>query len=401
MNSKLLLTSILMLVTIHSYAQWSTTGGMNAAANTTGGRVGIGTGSPSSKLHVVDGTGVLRTTDNTDGIILSSYSNTKSIGLSAADGGFYGGSGSSGFKLVNGELQFLTNGNFVTVIKNNGNVGIGTTSPIGKLQIVNTSEDSNGTTLILGPNTGSNLRLGYHTEYSWIQSHGTKPLYINELGNNVILNKNGGRVGIGTTAPGASLHVVGDMLLTAPYLFTSNATTEQNRYLSLLNSPAHQSASGLKVGGLLVSDSYAYANPGKPDMIVKGSIGIGTPTIDAAFKLSVNGVIRAKEIKVETGWADFVFADSYKLPSLQEVEAFILKNKHLPEIPSEAEVAANGISLGEINAKLLQKIEELTLYAIEQEKKILQLEEKNKEVQDLKKELNEMKTLLNILVQQK
>jgi len=91
---------------------------------------------------------------------------------------------------------------------------------------------------------------------------------------------------------------------------------------------------------------------------------------EANWKLSVNGKIRTKEVKVETGWADFVFEDDYILPTLSEVENHINEKGHLKDIPSADEVAENGINIGEIQAKLLQKIEELTLYTIQQEKLI-------------------------------
>ena len=99
-----------------------------------------------------------------------------------------------------------------------------------------------------------------------------------------------------------------------------------------------------------------------------GQVGIGTSTPDPNFKLSVNGSIRSKEVKVDANWSDFVFYDNYKLRTLEEVEQHINEKGHLPEIPSEAEVTKNGINVGEMNAKLLQKIEELTLYLIEQHK---------------------------------
>jgi hypothetical protein len=99
-----------------------------------------------------------------------------------------------------------------------------------------------------------------------------------------------------------------------------------------------------------------------------GNLGLNTLTPDPAYRLSVNGKIRAKEIRVETGWADYVFDKSYELPALADIKAYIEQNHHLPEIPSEQEVAKNGINLGEMNKLLLKKVEELTLYLIEKDK---------------------------------
>ncbi len=75
-------------------------------------------------------------------------------------------------------------------------------------------------------------------------------------------------------------------------------------------------------------------------------------------------------VKLQSNWPDFVFAPSYNLPSLEQVETFVKANKHLPEVPTSKEVEANGVDLGANQAKLLQKIEELTLYLIEQNKLI-------------------------------
>nr|WP_068890588.1 hypothetical protein [Pedobacter panaciterrae] len=112
-------------------------------------------------------------------------------------------------------------------------------------------------------------------------------------------------------------------------------------------------------------------------IISNGNIGIGTAS--PAEKLSVNGKIRAHEIKVETAnWPDYVFTKDYHLPSLSETEQHIKDKGHLQGIPSAEEVKANGVDLGEMNAKLLKKIEELTLYLIEQDKKITELQKQNK-----------------------
>ncbi len=109
------------------------------------------------------------------------------------------------------------------------------------------------------------------------------------------------------------------------------------------------------------------------NLYAAGVVGIGT-TPNANFQLSVNGDIRAKEVIVESGWSDFVFEDDYYLPSLEEVELYIKEYGHLKDIPSASEVMENGVGLAEINTKLLQKIEELTLYIIELNKRIEQLE---------------------------
>ncbi|MDI9363581.1 MAG: hypothetical protein QM541_01425 [Flavobacterium sp.] len=117
-----------------------------------------------------------------------------------------------------------------------------------------------------------------------------------------------------------------------------------------------------------------------------GNVGIGTKNAQN-YKLAVEGTIGARKVKVtlENNWADYVFAPSYKLRPLQDLETYIKQHQHLPDVPSASEVAANGIDLGDNQAVLLKKIEELTLYVIEQQKqmklmskRINELEIKNK-----------------------
>jgi len=94
--------------------------------------------------------------------------------------------------------------------------------------------------------------------------------------------------------------------------------------------------------------------------------------------LGVYGVIRAKKVKVSTNiWSDYVFKKAYVLPSLEEVAQHIAANGHLKDIPSAATVVKNGIDLGDMDAKLLAKIEELTLYMIDMNKRIKSLELEN------------------------
>ena len=111
-----------------------------------------------------------------------------------------------------------------------------------------------------------------------------------------------------------------------------------------------------------------------------GAVGIGVAEADVAklagVALGVNGKIVAEEIEVKlyAGWPDFVFNEAYNLRPLCEVEKFIKTNRHLPDVPSEAQVIENGVNVGEMSATLLQKIEELTLYIIDLNKRIEELE---------------------------
>ncbi len=119
----------------------------------------------------------------------------------------------------------------------------------------------------------------------------------------------------------------------------------------------------------------------------KTSIGTGRPLASGPASnamLSVDGLILAREVKIaiaSTHWADYVFNNDYKLMKLKEVEQFIKQNGHLPEVPSTKDVELNGVNVVETNAVLLKKIEELTLYLIEQ----------NKEIESLKQEIKAIK----------
>ncbi len=113
-----------------------------------------------------------------------------------------------------------------------------------------------------------------------------------------------------------------------------------------------------------------------------GRVGIGTTNTNG-YKLAVEGTIGAREVNVNTStWSDYVFNDDYRLPSLKEVERYIKEHRHLPEVPTATEVEEKGVNVGEMNALLLKKIEELTLYMIEQERKMGVMQ---KQIDDLSK----------------
>ncbi len=122
--------------------------------------------------------------------------------------------------------------------------------------------------------------------------------------------------------------------------------------------------------------------PNGTDLAVHGTAVIGTASINervtSDYKLVVGGKILAEELKIKLvkDWADYVFRTDYPLQSLPEVEDFIQAHHHLPDIPSAAEVERGGISLGEMQSKLLLKIEELTLHLIDEHKTIETLQRK-------------------------
>lgn len=113
-----------------------------------------------------------------------------------------------------------------------------------------------------------------------------------------------------------------------------------------------------------------------------GDVGIGVSD-PKGYKLAVGGSMIAESIKVKTlsTWPDYVFYQDYELPSLKEIKEFIRHNRHLPDLPSADDVDSNGIDVGEMNAKLLRKIEELTLYLIDQNER---LDRQQKEIDILK-----------------
>ncbi|MGJ1268692.1 hypothetical protein ACR79S_19010 [Sphingobacterium spiritivorum] len=122
-------------------------------------------------------------------------------------------------------------------------------------------------------------------------------------------------------------------------------------------------------------------------LTTSGNVGIGT--LQPLEKLSVNGNIRAKEIKVENlNWPDYVFKPSYQLMPLSKIAYFIQENGHLPDVPSAKDVSENGIDLGANQATLLKKIEELTLHMIDMEKNLRKLEKENFEIKEVLKKFN-------------
>ncbi|MEL4309132.1 hypothetical protein [Joostella sp. CR20] len=212
-----------------------------------------------------------------------------------------------------------------------------------------------------------------------------------------ILDENG-NVGIGIFNPTEKLSVNGGIIANGVSFLDKEFGTNTD-YIAFYREDIQTDYSVLKLR--LGDDSVSNFDIGYKSwktgewfttMLIKanGRVGIGTTTPDA--KLAVNGDIHTQEVKVDmNGWSDFVFEKNYKLPALEEVEKHIQEKGHLQDIPSAKEVRENGIRLGEMNAKLLQKIEELTLYVIELKKENIAQENL---IQQFKEELNQLKNKL-------
>ncbi|OFX42478.1 MAG: hypothetical protein A2046_09020 [Bacteroidetes bacterium GWA2_30_7] len=193
------------------------------------------------------------------------------------------------------------------------------------------------------------------------------------------------RVGIGTTSPTSNLQVQN-----AENTDIRVKSTGSNKTALLW---AANNNFGLAFGIGTDNKGHIYYNETSPQesmtFLNNGNVGIGTPTPDE--KLQVKGNIKACKVIVANpggGWCDYVFDDKYKLPSLFDVEQYVKQHKHLPDVPSEKEVTENGIDVGQMNTILLKKIEELTLYSIEQQK---QLEKQQLQISSLINDVEKIK----------
>jgi hypothetical protein len=173
-----------------------------------------------------------------------------------------------------------------------------------------------------------------------------------------------GRIGIGTNTPSATLTLGNTDVLGEIGRIGFDIAIYQRAYIGAYRHTA--------TGQL--TDLY-FGTMGAERMRITSSGNVGIGTVTPAAKLTVSGGILATKVKVNQTltWPDYVFEPSYQLCSLGELERYITENKHLPDIPSAADIAEKGLDLGENQAALLKKIEELTLHLIRQQKEIDEL----------------------------
>ncbi len=342
-----------------------------------GGNVGIGTTTPQDKLDVEGGS-----------IVVNRYAGNFSSGLylTSTIGPTHYNWRITAQDQVSDALEFgSSTGPGVTtwaapamVIKQSGNVGIGTTSPsvtgtglhiykAGDAMIkVDTAGVDGGNAYFTGVSGSPNGAM-------YVTNATARNLYLgtgSQTATQLTINPSG-NVGIGTTDP-RSPFAINNGTGTYGGLWVGQGTGKGWIYYG-------NSATDWKAGKIdaTTNNFEIQRHDGASYLAITpaGNVGIGT-TDPGAYKLAVKGKIRAEEVVVDTGWADFVFQKDYDLMPLEKVAKHIEKAGHLPGIPTAREVEENGISIGQIQSKLLQKIEEMTLYMIDLKKENETLKER-------------------------
>jgi hypothetical protein len=353
----------LFALTQFSYGQtqWTTSG--TGIYNTNAGNVGIGTTNPQTKLHIVGGEirlAGLGTSGIPSASVLSFYDSNNVTRY-----GYIGdaSAGNSDIYLTAdiGALHFGTNGaNDRLFINTLGNVGIGTTTPATPL-------DVNGR---IQTNTG----ILFNNGKAWDISLNSANIFFNETGTATRFTiLAGGNIGIGTTNPTVPLHIMQSAVANTdiPMQKWDPSTTGYGLTLSNYNG----------IHG--IDYRFTQLTNGTSTQVLMfqgGNVGINTPDTHG-YRFAVNGeaIATSMTVKLYANWPDYVFKKDYTLPSLAEVKTYIEQNHHLSEMPSEQQVAKDGINLGEMVKLQTKKIEELTLYLIEKDKQLTEQQEKSKQ----------------------
>jgi len=312
-----------------------------------------------------------------------------------------------------------------THITTNDNVGIGVTNPEGKLTVYSPSGQRGLESL----NPNGNSHFPWTNGWSYLSGEGL--IFRTNSNTERMRIQPNGNVGIGTVSPAHKLHVAGNLYTTGSiksasrtyyfgngqylygddahklnYYSNHSATTmfslkdKENKHYGSILGNGNGANFGLLDGDgnwsyLAVKDDYTALKINSVDIMrlkADGNVGIGIT--NPTHKLSVNGNIRAKEVRVETGWSDYVFYDDYQLPTLEEEEQYIEEKGHLLGFESEKDMQGE-VLLGDVSKRQQAKIEEMMLHLIQINKqlktvetKVTDLEQKNTQ---LKKQLSNKK----------
>ena len=286
------------------------------------------------------------------------------------------------------QTVYLPNGTSGIGTSSNSFVGVGTNNPSSNLHVWDNVAGQIHILVQNNFNGGARTFLSSESGKSSIQSDKDFAIRTNGGGwSDKVMVKNNGNVGIGTLLPAEKLEVNGKLLIKSDNSELSLFSNGIEEPILKFRQNGHGQDGNIRLNttGMIFSvenfdDAFTIRR--------NGSVGIGTLTPDTGAKLTVAGRIFSREIKVTVdAGADHVFQDDYKLQELDKLEAFIQENKHLPESPSEKEMQENGLEVGEFQIKLLQKIEELTLYVIDLKKENDYLRQKVSNIDDLTKRL--------------
>lgn len=376
------------------------------------GNVGIGTTNPVRKLHLHDSSeAFFLMSGASPGILFSNIHGTSTnygvaaIGLATTNFGNYIASatygdfsirGGAGRDLLFGTLPSSSSFNGIERMRitNNGRIGIGIATPESKLHVNGTIKNSsfdfrNGSGDLRMRRFGAgdvNWKRALVPTYDTSTNKSTLVMnFVGDFEDGVRIAGSklhvDGNLGLGTANPETKIHVVsgsdtslsGGGFITTGNLTGYNISMDNNEIQARNNgnyAPLHLQTQG---GDLVIHQNSGSA---EKRVIVKADGEVGIGTLDTSgYKLAVKGNILTEELKIRTyaNWPDYVFEDTYNLKSLSILENEINALGHLPNMPSAKEVKEDGFNVGKINAKLLEKVEELTLYTINQQKEIEEL----------------------------
>ncbi|MBS1918296.1 MAG: hypothetical protein JST87_18665 [Bacteroidetes bacterium] len=373
----------------------------------TSGNVGIGTTSPATILHITNSgyASILLGNNDPNSFLLTKESSDNSFNI------WTGPYGSSTNRLK---------------ITNTGSVGISTTSPTTTLDVNGSFHTALNTQTIPANNGAGGLTVTWNRTsggaevnmWNVFNNAGTSFLFSQKTGastyNDLMALLGNGNVGIGIINPLYKLDLQTANQYDGIHLRYNTTGWVHMAANSLAvgawNSITQAGDAGLLFGGSAVGNGtfgfviapWANATTGMR-LDQNGNVGIATANTQG-YQLAVNGsaVFTKAVVKLYNTWPDYVFDPKYSLPSITELEEYIQKNKHLPEVPSSADIEKNGVDLGANQAQLFKKIEELTLYIITQNKEIENLKNQNKEFEGMKesfellqKQINDLKKLIN------
>jgi hypothetical protein len=327
------------------------------------GLVGIGTTNPAYLAHINGGDLFVQ---SSSGLIRFGYQGSNEWQMATTGGG--------------ADLRWYTTTDGGTTItprhyfSQNGNMGVGGFSgpgvPLGRLDVIGSGATSATNTFLLR----------------------------NSVGDTLLRMRDDGRMGIGYNGVsyGRTINTAG----TGINFYTNTATGGFGGAVFPTDTSLVMWSNSGANNYLILQPSWGNTGIGtyspNAKLHINGTALIGSTSarIATGYSLSVDGKIIAEEIKVQlsTAWPDYVFSKDYKLMPLEELEKSIEQNKHLPNIPSAAEMEKNGILLGDMNKRLMEKVEELTLY-------LLQLKKENKNLEATNKSLESRIAAIELLIQ--